>query len=61
MVMNRILISLGLRAAPIPPEPRDNLEPYCTQEILQERTAGLHFDGEASAIRKIGARYGADL
>ena len=59
--MNRILIALGLRSAPVPPRPADDLEPYCTEEVLLKRMDGIHLDGEARAIHKIGARYGAQL
>lgn len=45
-------------------EPRkltDDLEPYCTESILLSRRPEVLTPGEARAIHKIGARYGAEI
>lgn len=50
--------------APRPAAPAvDRLEPYCSEQVLQQRLhdAGTVPMGTAKAIHKIGARYGAQL
>jgi len=39
-----------------------NLDPYCSEAALQQRERDITLSlGDARAIRKIGARYGAEL
>lgn len=47
----------------IPPLPKapDDLEPYCSERVLQTRITSPLSPGEAKALHKIGARYGAQL
>jgi hypothetical protein len=39
----------------------DDLEPYCDEKTLQQRKPAMLDRGEARAMHKIGARYGAEL
>lgn len=41
----------------------DDLEPYCDELTLinRERSGGEFTEGEKKAMKKIGARYGAEL
>jgi hypothetical protein len=39
-----------------------NLDPYCSEAALQHRERDITLNpGETRAIRKIGARYGAEI
>ncbi len=54
----------GYQAAPALPARRDDdLEPYCAEEtlLLRQRSGGTLEAGEQKAVRKIAARYGAEL
>lgn len=47
---------------PTPPRRHDDLEPYCDELTLLGRHDAVELpSGEARAIHKIGARYGAEL
>lgn len=50
-------------AARTPTQPGDDLEPYCAEDTLiqRQRSAGTLDAGVERAVRKIGARYGAEL
>jgi len=41
--------------------PVDDLEPYCSEQVLQSRITRPLESGESKAVKKIAARYGAEL
>ena len=44
-----------------PAQPADDFEPYCTEAVLRQRITEPLPDGTRKAIRKIAARYGAEV
>ncbi len=54
----------GYQAASALPAPcDDDLEPYCAEKtlLLRQRSGGTFDASEQKAVRKIAARYGAEL
>lgn len=63
-MINRLILAVRWLAGcePAPCKPAfDDLEPYCGEEVLQRRRPAVLDPGEARAMHKIGARYGAEL
>lgn len=53
----------GYQAAPTQAASHDDLEPYCAENTLlhRQRSGGTLDAGVQKAVRKIAARYGAEL
>lgn len=65
MISAKLLAALrwlaGCEDAAHKPSTVDDLEPYCTEKVLQARIVTPLAAGDHRAIQKIGARYGAEL
>lgn len=64
MIFAKVVIVIRwLAGRDVPPHHNapDDLEPYCTEQVLQARITTPLPEGVHKAVHKIGARYGAEL